>query len=157
MDLQKFINANFANREASVAVPALAEFFPDGCDPVWTVRGLTAAEMARANEAISSHAAIKKVVEAIAAGADKAKTVMDTLGLTGDEVPADISRRIEMLAAGSVWPALGADHRDVAVRLAESFPVVFFELTNKILELTGQGAEVGKRKPSGSSRTSASP
>jgi hypothetical protein len=54
-----------------------------------------------------------------------------------------------MLTAGSVSPALGQQNRDGAVKLAETFPTVFYNLTNKILSLTGQGAEVGKRKRSG--------
>jgi hypothetical protein len=64
-------------------------------------------------------------------------------------VPADISRRIEMLTAGAVNPALGAANRDVAVKLAESFPGVFYALTNAIINLTGQGSEPGKPRRSG--------
>jgi len=37
----------------------------------------------------------------------------------------------------------------VAVKLAETFPTVFYQLTNAITNLTGQGAEVGKPKRSG--------
>ena len=71
------------------------------------------------------------------------------MGLASEDVPGDISRRIEMLAAGSVAPQLGADNRDVAVKLAENFPTVFYQLSNAILSLTGQGAEPGKPKRSG--------
>jgi hypothetical protein len=34
---------------------------------------------------------------------------------------------------------------------------VFYNLTNKILSLTGQGAEVGKPKPSGKTSKSSQP
>jgi hypothetical protein len=92
---------------------------------------------------------IKALVEAMAGKGDKASALRKTLGIADGEVPPDVSRRIEMLAVGSVKPELGMDNRDVAVKLAESFPTVFYNLTNRILSLTGQGAEVGKPKPSG--------
>ena len=76
-------------------------------------------------------------------------TVRKTLGLSTDDVPADVSRRIEMLSIASVSPRLGTEHREVAVKLAEAFPTVFYNLTNQILTLTGQGAAVGKPKRSG--------
>jgi hypothetical protein len=145
MDLQKFLQAQFQAREATIALPPdLHEFFGKS----WRVRGLTAAELARANEAASRGDSMRALVTALAGAGDKAEAIKSSLGLSDEEVPADISRRIEMLAAGSLEPKLGAENRDVAVRLAESFPTVFYELTNKILSLTGDGAEVGKPKRS---------
>ena len=90
----------------------------------------------------------------MAGDGDKAKAIRDAMGLSDEQIPADISRRIEMLTYGSVEPALGPDLREVAVKVAESYPTLFYELTNRILELTGSGAELGKRKRS--TRTQAS-
>ena len=149
MDLQKFLNASLSSREAVIEVPELKGFFGED-EPKWTVRGLTAAELGRANEAADrGQENIKALVDAMAGNGDKAAALRKTMGISDKDTPADVSRRIEMLAAGSVSPELGADNRDVAVRLAESFPTVFYSLTNQILSLTGQGAEVGKRKASG--------
>ncbi len=154
MDLNKFINASLSAREADVAVPALADFFDDGEKPVWRVRGLTAAELARSREATDKGESIKKLVEAMAGDGDKAEAIRESLGLSSEEVPTDVSRRIEMLVAGSVKPEIPEEQRDVAVKMAENFPVTFYELTNKVQELTGDGAELGKRKRSGRTKAS---
>ncbi len=149
MDLQKFLNESLSQRTATVEVRELKDFF--GKDkPEWTVRGLTAAELGRANLAADKgQENLKALVEAMAGSGDKAEALRKTMGISEQEVPSDVSRRIELLTAGSVSPKLGQDNRDVAVKLAETFPTVFYNLTNNILSLTGQGAEVGKRKPSG--------
>lgn len=149
MDLQKFLSAPLAPRQSTVEVPELAEWF--GEEPAaWTVRGLTAAELSRANQAADRGLDnARAMVAALAGDGDKAAAIRTAMGLSNDDVPGDISRRIEMLAAGSVAPLLGGDNRDVAVKLAETFPTVFYQLTNAITNLTGQGAEVGKPKRSG--------
>lgn len=152
MDLQKFLNAALRPREASIEVPELAQWFGDGEPAVWVVRSLTAAELGRANQAAERGLEnVKAMVAALAGDGDKAGAIRSAMGISDEDVPADVSRRIEMLAAGSVSPVLGSENRDVAVRLAETFPTVFYNLTNHILTLTGQGAEMGKPRRSGSS------
>jgi hypothetical protein len=151
MDLQKYLQAQFVAREAEVKVPPeLADYF----GKVWKVRGLTAAELARSREAGERGESLKALVTAMAGAGDKAEAIRTAMGLSNDDVPADISRRIEMLAAGSVEPKLGPENRDVAVKLAETHPTLFYELTNRVLELTGSGSELGK--PKRSTRTQAS-
>lgn len=154
MDLAKFLNAQLAPRELAVDVQELQAFFPEGEPCTWTVRGLTAAELGRANEAADRNENLVALIEAMAGGGEgeKVDAIRKTMGISDKDVPADISRRIEMLTAGSVSPELGPDRRDVAVRLAETYPVTFYDLTNKIRELTGAGAEVGKQKPSGKTK-----
>ena len=150
MDIQKFLNAALSPREHTVEVPELAAWFAEGEKPEWVVRGLTAAEMVRASLAAEQGTDnVRAMVAALAGEGDKANAIRRAMGLSDEDVPADVSRRIEMLAAGSVAPTLGSENRDVAVRLAETFPTVFYNLTNHILRLTGQGAELGKPKRSG--------
>lgn len=149
MDLNKFVNESLSSRETTIDVPELQDFFGKD-DPKWTVRGLTAAELGRANEsADKGQDNLRAMVDAMAGNGDKAEALRKAMGVSDKDIPQDVSRRISMLAAGSVEPKLGSEHREVAVKLAETFPTVFYNLTNKILELTGQGAEVGKRKASG--------
>jgi len=151
MDLQKFLNAQFRAREAAIKLPPdLQSFFGE----TWKVRGLTAAELARSREASERSESLKALVSAMAGAGDKAEAIKTSMGLSDEEVPADISRRIEMLAAGSVEPKLGSENRDVAVKLAETHATTFYELTNRILELTGGGSEPGK--PRRSTKTKAS-
>lgn len=150
LDIQKFLNAALQPREQEIAVPDLQAWFDPDAEPVWAVRGLTAAELARANAAAESGMDnVRAMVAAMAGDGDKAEAIRKAMGLSSEEVPADISRRMEMLAIASVSPALGADNRDVAVKLAETFPTVFYQLTNAIINMTGQGAEPGKPQRSG--------
>jgi len=150
MDVQKFLNSALSSRTATIQVPELAAFFEDDATPEWVVRGLTAAELGRASEAAErGQENLKALVEAMAGSGDKAEALRKVIGVSESDVPSDVSRRIEMLTAGSVSPVLGTENRDVAVKLAETFPTVFYNLTNKILALTGQGCELGKPKPSG--------
>lgn len=146
MDIQRFIADALRPREAAVDVPELAEWFPDG-PPRWIVRGLTAAEFVHTREGNGD--ALRTLVTALAGDGDKAAAIRAALGVSGDQVPADVSRRIEALAIASVSPALGENNRDVAVKLAETFPIVFMKVTNVIDGLTVQGAEPGKLKRSG--------
>jgi hypothetical protein len=150
-DIQAFLAAAVQLREERIAVPELAAWFPPGADPVWVVRGLTAAELARANAAAADNLSnLRALVSALAGdGSDKTASIRTAFGLSNDDVPGDTSRRIEMLAAGSVQPVLGVENRDVAVKLAEKYAGRFYELTNAIVNLTGQGAEPGKAKRSG--------
>jgi hypothetical protein len=144
--LQKYLQAQFIAREADVAVrsPESVEFF----GKVWRVRGLTGPELARSREASERDDNLKALVAAMAGAGDKAEAIRTSMGLNNDDVPGDISRRIEMLAAGSVNPKLGPDNRDVAVKLTDTDPTLFYELTNKILSLTGSGKELGKSRRS---------
>lgn len=151
MNIQRFLSAALVPRELEVETPELAGvLFDDGEKPVWTVRGLTAAELGRAKQASEEGLdTVKALVQAMAGDGDKAAQIRKAFGLGDDDVPQNISYRIELLTAGSVSPALGTPNRDVAVRLAETFPTTFYDLTNKILNLTGQGAVLGKPKRSG--------
>lgn len=153
MDLQRFLNESFSHREETVQVPELQEWFGEE-KAEWTVRSLTASELAVAKNASERGDNIKALVEAMAGKGDKASALRKTLGIDDSEVPADISRRIELLSAGSVSPSLGQDNRDVAVKLAEHYPTIFYNLTTLILSLTGKGSEVGKPKPSGKAEKS---
>ena len=56
-----------------------------------------------------------------------------------------------MLVACSVSPACT---EQTAIKLAATFPTVFYSLTTKIIELTGLGHEVGKQKASGTRKAS---
>jgi hypothetical protein len=147
-DAQAFQSASLKHREQEVPVPALAHFFGDE-KPVWKVRGLTAAELGRAREAQDRSKTMAQALEAIASGSPQAEQIRNALGLS-DDVPAEVARRIAILVAGSVAPE--CDH-ETAVKLSESFPTVFYELTNVITNLTGEGSEMGKRGGSGKTKT----
>lgn len=149
-DLQRFRGTALDPRQASVPVPDLASWFGDS-PAVWIVRGLTGEEIARANDASSRLQIYAATVEALASAArsDQAEALKGLMGVT--DVPEDLAKRIDHLTFGSVDPAIS---REDAVKLFRSYPVVAYTLTNKILELTGQGPELGKAAHSTDAPTS---
>jgi hypothetical protein len=140
-DTKQFHKTKFKARTEDVPVPDLAGFFPDGESPVWTVRGLTGKEVGISAEAVSKNKNLTAVVDALASTvqAEKVQGLKDALGI--GKVPDDIAKRIAHLEAGSVSPKCDTE---LALKICEHFPIIFYELTNVILKLTGQGAELGK-------------
>ena len=145
-DSESFMQSKLVPRSRGVQVPALAAWFGGEADSaVWTVRGLTANELAKVNEADARNRRESALVEAIASGSrsEIVAEMQTALGRSKDTRP-DLARRLEMLTLGSVEPECS---EDVAVRLADKFPTQFFELTNAVLELTGRGSEAEKKPP----------
>lgn len=132
-----FNQTEFKPRTAGIPVPQLADWF-DG-EPIWTVQSMTAEQNAIVNDAVLRSNAMGTLITAAINSATKDKTdlVKNLLGL-GDNMPEDIVRRVEMLVQASVTPC----DRETAVNLSIRFPTIFYALTNKIIELSGEGAEM---------------
>lgn len=142
-DIERFRSAILAPRQAAVAVPDLKHWYGNAA-PVWTVRGLTGEEIARANESNQRSSLVAAAIQALAnaASARQEQTeALQTLIGYGAETPDDLAKRFDHLVAGSVEPQID---REIAVRLFTSYPIVAYTLTNKILELTGMGPDLGK-------------
>ena len=150
-DARRFMKQPFSPREGEVPVPALKDFFPDGGEAVWKVRGLTADEIARCNEAGERNKRIEAIADALMASnkSDNAEGIKEYLGISSD-VHGEVVKRIEQLKTASVKPLIA---HEVAVKIAEVFPVEFYAITNEILRLTGLGQVAGKSKPSGKEQT----
>ena len=112
----------------------------------WKVRGQTSSEVCRAMEASQNSSRIGNVVDAISANKDQKDSIKTALGISND-TPADIIKRLEQLVVCSVDPVIDLPF---ANKLAESFPIEFYLLTNKIIELTGLGMDLKKSSTSGS-------
>jgi hypothetical protein len=149
-DAKKFKTMKFETREGLVKVPGLQDFFPEGEEAVWKIRGLTGVELGRVNEASERYRNINAILEGlISSGAtDKADSVKKLVGL-GNDTPADIVKRIDMLVVASIDPQVD---EDLAVKFCEKYPVEFFDITNTIIKLTGQGHIPGKPRPSGETK-----
>lgn len=139
-DKKAFLKTQFTPREEGVKLPALKQWF--GADnPVWIVRGMTAIELANAENASTKAQHVTNIVELVAKhDENKIAELKDVLGLT-DNTPAVIAKRLEHLVTASITPAIDMT---VAVKLAETFPIEFLMLTNKISELTGLGMDIKK-------------
>ena len=136
----RFERAKLEPRRSRVPVPALAQFFEDGEDAAFEVRGLSSSELHRALEAGKRQGSIESIVKALASSGDQAQALRRAIGLSAD-TPGEIAKRLEMLVMGSIAPTLDLP---AAVKLAEAFPIEFLSLTNTISELTGQGYALGE-------------
>jgi hypothetical protein len=153
-DANRFVEADLAPRTEDVPVPELAAFYDEGESPVWRVRALTANEVQRAATAKDRLLREGALLDAISSGSrtEMAEELARVLGRKAEDVEPETARRMEILMAGSVAPECSLE---MAGRLADAFPIQFITLTNRILALTGQGAEIGK-KSTGSGLTTAS-
>lgn len=152
MDMREFMRADLKPRTEDVEVAALAPW-NDGVAPTFVVRGLDGPELARVREAAEKHRNIGATIEALVGGTDKEKiaAMRETMGI-GDDLPEDYAKRLEMLVLGTVSPKLDLP---AALKIAASFAVHFYHLTNRITELTGQGHTI-PGKPAPSTETAAS-
>jgi len=139
-----FLAAQFTARTERVLVPQLAEFFAPGAEPEFVVRGLSVNELQRAMEAGTRQNGLDAVVKAIASQKDQVTQIRRALGLSAD-TPGEIAKRIEMLVQGCISPVLT---HAVAVKMGEVCPIEFYDLTNKITLMTGQGGSRVKPQPS---------
>lgn len=156
-DKRKFGAAKFAPRtkELDLSKSVLAEFFPEGEKALFVIRGLTASELAMANEAMAKNKTIGTMLEALQTEGDhaeKVKELREVMGLSKDKTPDATVKSIELIIMGSVTPELD---RQTVVKIGEVAPIEFQILANEITKLTGQGQEAKvKRKPSGQGKTS---
>jgi hypothetical protein len=151
-DKKRFMKTSFEPRTEAVPVPDLKDFFGEGAEALWKVRGLTGHELGKVNEAEERNRNLVAIMEALVSvkAAEKADAVKKLIGLD-DSTPSDIARRLEMLVIGSEDPACD---QEMSVRICTHFPIEFIQLTNTITKLTGMGAQV-KKKPSSSGMTPA--
>ena len=142
-DINQFKTAKFERRTEAVIVKGLQEFFPDGEKAEFIVQGLKHSEVAKCAEGIQSNDNLKAVLQAAAGHAPSIKEAINDIIGGKDEIPKDTQKRILHLVVGSVEPKID---EAFAVRLSETFPVEFIELTTKILELTGLGQVAIKKQ-----------
>lgn len=149
-DTKAFDKAKFEDRTEKVPVPDLTEWFDEGDDAVFVVRGLTGKELAICNEAAAKAKNLQAMIEAMSSNqaSEKIEAMREMLGVT-ESVPDDLAKRHEQFARGSVDPDMT---HESAVKFAATFPVEFYQITNKIMELTGQGRQVTKKKDSSKTR-----
>lgn len=148
-DFNKYKSEEFAPRTAEVDCPELKDYFQPGDKTVWVVRNVTAIELAKIREAVDRNGkALQELVASLVWADGKQGDVLKDVGARiNDQVPSDIVRRYEVLMFGSVCPEV--KEKADAIMLGKNHPGVFYEITNKILELTGIGAMPGKQTPCG--------
>lgn len=157
-DTDGFLRAELVQRRECVAVPELAAFFSADDQaptqpPTWTVRAISAGEIARADAAKHRHSREAALAQALAGGSAAAviRELQGAMGRDPAQTEPDLARRLEILAAGSLDPPCSLE---LGSKLATHYPSVFYKLTNTILTLSGRGSDAEK-KPSSSGPTAA--
>lgn len=151
-DVGRYMAENFKPRETKVPVPELKNWFEKGDEPVWTVRGLTGIEIAKANEVAAKRSLSTAILEGLLTmkGSEVKEAITKLVG-RGDEIPEKVAMQIEHLVIGSVDPPCD---EDLALRVNKTYPTVFLSLCQNILLLSGQGMSPGKSKPFGATKKS---
>lgn len=139
-DDKAFMRAKFVPRIDEVYVPALSAFFDADEAFIWRVRNLTGDELAKSMEASSRQKGVDTIIKALASQSAQIDEIRASLGI-GDDVSVELAKRLEQLVTASIQPVID---KPVAVKLAENFPIEFYQITNKIIELTGLGADIKK-------------
>jgi len=158
-DLKKFETTKYNDRVADVEVPELIDFFDEDEKPVWKVRAMTGTEIAISQEAHEAIERQQKMFNAIVGKNTDSfvKALKASFNLDYNEkdghTPEEIEKRLAMLRMCSVEPVCP---ENLAVKLLLNHGVVFYRLTNKIVELTGLG-RVGELKGCGDVQKSKQP
>ena len=147
-DIQGFSGTKFEPRTEEVEVPALKEWFDKGEKPLWKVRGQTSNEMVKAFESVGKNKTLDSLIKAIGSTKKQIDEIKEAIGVS-DQVPEDIIKRLEQIVTCSIDPVIDMP---TAVKLAEAFPIEFYTITMKIVELTGLGMNYPKSKPSGKTK-----
>lgn len=107
----------------------------------WIVRGLTACEIAQANDFADNNENLNIIATALISKPEKIEAIKKLVGVLDDDTPKDFAKRLYRLVLCSVDPVIDTHE---AVIFSQAFPIEFQLLTNKILELTGQGMDIKK-------------
>lgn len=146
-NVDKFQQTSFTQRKEAVPVKELKPFFDGEGEPIWTVRGLNGEELALIDEAEEKAKNLLAMTTAMV-GADqkeKVEALREMVGVS-EKTPISLIRRLEILILGSVEPKVD---RQLAVKLAECYPMEFKLLYLTILKLSGKGKVPGKLPGSG--------
>lgn len=152
-DLKGFTKTKFKARTMAVPVisEALCSFFQETDKKEFTIKGLNGEEMGRCETADKRIKTLLKSFNAVVSGDFTDDSVKELLSLGGDDVNADVARRIEILCLGCTKPKLDIQ---AAAKITRVAPVDAKNITNHILALSGQGMIPGGPQPSGEGQTS---
>jgi hypothetical protein len=145
-DLKAFEKTKFESRTADVPVPELKDFFDEEEEAVWTVRNLTASEIAKVEMSGQNVEKMKAILEGITSDkpADIANSIKELAGVSNDLEP-EFRKHLTRLELASVNPKIT---RQIAVKLADVSGSAFYRIIAQIKELSGKGAVMGKLQAS---------
>jgi len=137
-DATKFKKATFQHRTNDVSVDGLGMFGDKEGKATFTVRGLTALELAQVGESVQKSKDASELSPT--SKTEKAVEAVSEL-LNIDDSPDDHIQKISLLSLGLVEPFM--KRKDV-VKFSSVFPVQFNLLAAEVANLTGLGMDVKK-------------
>jgi len=149
LNLDRFRGASLVRPRDKVAVSSLVPLMFDTVDEAWFhIRGLMANEMFIAKEARAEHSPLHALAEAIKSGdkSEMTEAFRKMMGNSTDSIAAETAYRHELIKWGVIDPETGEnilDDSDVS-KIGEHFPLVFLQVSDKIMALSGQGSSVGE-------------
>jgi hypothetical protein len=149
-DPQK-LNQELEPRTADVVVNELKALYdpaPDE-DLIFTVRGLNGNDLVAVSSKRDTNTFVEMLSEALIKknGKEGGEAIKGLLGLFDDELHPELKYRVELIVRASLEPKIDYP---LAVKLAREFYVVLHRLSEKILELSGLGAQLKKKSSSDS-------
>jgi len=153
---ERFGQDTLAPRTRVVPVPELATWFDTGDAAVFTVRGLSADELAKAKDAHAMHLRKSGLLQALEQSNPDPELIAEefkkAIAGSAEDKHSQIAMRQEMLRLALVEPKL--DESAIA-KLAQHYALALYRLSDAINDLTGLGSEALK-KPKRSSATAPS-
>ena len=133
-------------REEEVVCNELKTLYepPPEEDLVFRVRGLSGNDLVAVSSKRDTNAFVEMLSNALAEknGKDGGAAIRGLLGIFSDELHPELKYRVELVVRGAVEPVIDYP---LAAKLAKDFYVVLHRLSEKVLELTGQGARLKKK------------
>ncbi|MCP5006927.1 MAG: hypothetical protein GY941_23715 [Planctomycetes bacterium] len=151
-NVKAFKQEKFKVRTEDVPVPDLKQWFKKGTKAVWKVRGLKGKEVGVAKVAAAKNKSLAGIITMLQSAkvAEKTEAMEAVMDMAKDQVPENIAERLEHMILGSVKPKCDIN---LALKVCERYPVDFYNITTRILKLTGLGMMPGKHKRSGKKPT----
>lgn len=143
-DVDRFRKSTLKLRTAEVKLPEMQDWFAEGEEAAFIVRGLDGEEFYHVRQAAAKRADIQAIVSRLTAGDGSA--IASAIDEFYGSVPEEFARRVEILIYGCVEPELD---RQTAMKLYRHFPVSAHSLADAILRCSGEGSVPGESKGSG--------
>ena len=148
IDIKKLQSQKWEKRTKVIPVPRLKDWANDKKKPTWTIQSLGTTEIWKAEVAASeeSRNAVEQLSTALVGKdiGEAAEAVKALVGVSVD-IPQEMAKRIFLLTFASIDPVCDLTTAGI---IHEHFPTDFLNITQEILNISGQGS---KKKESTSS------
>jgi hypothetical protein len=138
-DLTAFSRASLDPRRVTVKTPDLKDWFSEGAEPAFEVRGLTGEEFYTVRQATAKRQDLQAIASRLLSGDGQA--IADAIEEFYGSVPEEYARRVEILIHGCLEPTLD---RAAAMKLFKYFPSAAHTIADAILRATGEGSVAGE-------------